>query len=188
MHTEEIKPKLEFQMKTFLMAIFGSMLFCCLCSAEDTVKGEFYFDESGKKVSYRDDNGKELWSFELPEERVRGRGGRRTTAVFTRSNMGRTSVVVDRNFVLLTVGATVYALDLKTGKENWKHPFQRQRGGMGSLSQPVLTKDHILLSVNQAGDSLICVDRKTGKQVWSCLLYTSPSPRDQRGSRMPSSA
>ena len=25
-------------------------------------------------------------------------------------------------------------------------------------------------------------------QPWTCLLYTSPSPRDQRGSRMPSSA
>ena len=25
-------------------------------------------------------------------------------------------------------------------------------------------------------------------QAWTCLLYTSPSPRDQRGSRMPSSA
>ena len=25
-------------------------------------------------------------------------------------------------------------------------------------------------------------------QFWHCLLYTSPSPRDQRGSRMPSSA
>ena len=24
--------------------------------------------------------------------------------------------------------------------------------------------------------------------TWVCLLYTSPSPRDQRGSRMPSSA
>ena len=24
--------------------------------------------------------------------------------------------------------------------------------------------------------------------LWTCLLYTSPSPRDQRGSRMPSSA
>ena len=24
--------------------------------------------------------------------------------------------------------------------------------------------------------------------AWACLLYTSPSPRDQRGSRMPSSA
>ena len=26
------------------------------------------------------------------------------------------------------------------------------------------------------------------KEWWGCLLYTSPSPRDQRGSRMPSSA
>ena len=25
-------------------------------------------------------------------------------------------------------------------------------------------------------------------KTWVCLLYTSPSPRDQRGSRMPSSA
>ena len=25
-------------------------------------------------------------------------------------------------------------------------------------------------------------------QLFTCLLYTSPSPRDQRGSRMPSSA
>ena len=27
-----------------------------------------------------------------------------------------------------------------------------------------------------------------GDQIMNCLLYTSPSPRDQRGSRMPSSA
>ena len=26
------------------------------------------------------------------------------------------------------------------------------------------------------------------KEIKTCLLYTSPSPRDQRGSRMPSSA
>ena len=26
------------------------------------------------------------------------------------------------------------------------------------------------------------------QRAYSCLLYTSPSPRDQRGSRMPSSA
>ena len=30
-------------------------------------------------------------------------------------------------------------------------------------------------------------DMMKGK-LWTCLLYTSPSPRDQRGSRMPSSA
>ena len=35
------------------------------------------------------------------------------------------------------------------------------------------------------------VDPETGKTKilrYTCLLYTSPSPRDQRGSRMPSSA
>ena len=30
--------------------------------------------------------------------------------------------------------------------------------------------------------------RATGQRITICLLYTSPSPRDQRGSRMPSSA
>ena len=29
---------------------------------------------------------------------------------------------------------------------------------------------------------------ESGHYVYTCLLYTSPSPRDQRGSRMPSSA
>ena len=36
------------------------------------------------------------------------------------------------------------------------------------------------------GDTLFEVVDPT--HVWACLLYTSPSPRDQRGSRMPSSA
>ena len=31
-------------------------------------------------------------------------------------------------------------------------------------------------------------DYQIDSEIWSCLLYTSPSPRDQRGSRMPSSA
>ena len=30
--------------------------------------------------------------------------------------------------------------------------------------------------------------QKGHTELYSCLLYTSPSPRDQRGSRMPSSA
>eukprot|EP00829_Urostomides_striatus_P002641 TRINITY_DN12899_c0_g1_i1.p3 TRINITY_DN12899_c0_g1~~TRINITY_DN12899_c0_g1_i1.p3 ORF type:complete len:106 (+),score=53.82 TRINITY_DN12899_c0_g1_i1:48-320(+) len=36
------------------------------------------------------------------------------------------------------------------------------------------------LSSNEIGDE--------GTKAISCLLYTSPSPRDQRGARMPSSA
>ena len=31
-------------------------------------------------------------------------------------------------------------------------------------------------------------DNELGLTILSCLLYTSPSPRDKRGSRMPSSA
>ena len=31
-------------------------------------------------------------------------------------------------------------------------------------------------------------DKESAERRYSCLLYTSPSPRDQRGSRMPSSA
>ena len=35
---------------------------------------------------------------------------------------------------------------------------------------------------------LMLVAGKVAEQLNLCLLYTSPSPRDQRGSRMPSSA
>ena len=35
--------------------------------------------------------------------------------------------------------------------------------------------------------NLLKVDEGQGF-IYTCLLYTSPSPRDQRGSRMPSSA
>jgi len=35
--------------------------------------------------------------------------------------------------------------------------------------------------------SVVAVNPKTEERM-ICLLYTSPSPRDQRGSRMPSSA
>ena len=38
------------------------------------------------------------------------------------------------------------------------------------------------------GNLLNALLAKEGPDAWACLLYTSPSPRDQRGSRMPSSA
>ena len=36
--------------------------------------------------------------------------------------------------------------------------------------------------------SIVMSNGSTEAITWICLLYTSPSPRDQRGSRMPSSA
>ena len=48
---------------------------------------------------------------------------------------------------------------------------------------------HILQRLNgTAVKFLYEVNTETRKMIKSCLLYTSPSPRDQRGSRMPSSA
>ena len=47
----------------------------------------------------------------------------------------------------------------------------------------------LLGSVQLYGDGIGGTDSKwQDGELTSCLLYTSPSPRDQRGSRMPSSA
>ena len=42
--------------------------------------------------------------------------------------------------------------------------------------------------VDAAAVDAALVRNDKGGEFWACLLYTSPSPRDQRGSRMPSSA
>ena len=44
------------------------------------------------------------------------------------------------------------------------------------------------LAFKEASDSGSLLGGKKIEPVRACLLYTSPSPRDQRGSRMPSSA
>ena len=48
-------------------------------------------------------------------------------------------------------------------------------------------KDRII-DVSKKAASLLGFQKEGTTQVIVCLLYTSPSPRDQRGSRMPSSA
>ena len=46
--------------------------------------------------------------------------------------------------------------------------------------------DRVFTVPNASVDSTL--DPFSAQQFTDCLLYTSPSPRDQRGSRMPSSA
>ena len=52
--------------------------------------------------------------------------------------------------------------------------------------------DDVILVTSKFSDAYAAVKRELLKIInnflWDCLLYTSPSPRDQRGSRMPSSA
>ena len=69
--------------------------------------------------------------------------------------------------------------------------------GKTTLLKRVLTEAHgqkIAVIENEFGEENIDTDilvSDTNEQIIqmsNCLLYTSPSPRDQRGSRMPSSA
>ena len=63
-------------------------------------------------------------------------------------------------------------------------------------SSPIVLGGKIFLTtadVAKQTQSVLCLDRKLGDIAWqteinSCLLYTSPSPRDGLLSRMPSSA
>ena len=41
---------------------------------------------------------------------------------------------------------------------------------------------------DNVSESIFSGGKRAGNDVYTCLLYTSPSPRDKRQSRMPSSA
>ena len=59
-----------------------------------------------------------------------------------------------------------------------------------TLSEPAQATTIAPLTTEQMTDASTYIVEGTITRVWveDCLLYTSPSPRDQRGSRMPSSA
>ena len=64
----------------------------------------------------------------------------------------------------------------------------------GGYSAPAVVGGKLYGLSNRGDDEVVwCLREHDGSEVWvsrlgPCLLYTSPSPRDQRGSRMPSSA
>ena len=82
-------------------------------------------------------------------------------------------------------GKVVRAPELMHGKTSPVH--HTGAGVFAGLPDPfTATRYHSLIAER---DSLPdCLARQSGSDSRSCLLYTSPSPRDQRGSRMPSSA
>ena len=56
------------------------------------------------------------------------------------------------------------------------------------MGHEVLGLDEDASLVQNWSDRLTHVAQTDSTNIEACLLYTSPSPRDQRGSRMPSSA
>ena len=62
--------------------------------------------------------------------------------------------------------------------------------GVTGWGEPVVEgRAHtVAATVEELSDYLIGKDPRNIEDIWTCLLYTSPSPRDRTRSRMPSSA
>ena len=74
--------------------------------------------------------------------------------------------------------------------KEWMRAREKEspRDGVALVVEPVLfaIAECALHDGDEAGGGFLGVDQASALR--HCLLYTSPSPRDQRGSRMPSSA
>ena len=64
------------------------------------------------------------------------------------------------------------------------------RYGFSEYEAPIVESTDLYLkkSGGELTTQLFRFEDQGGRDITLCLLYTSPSPRDQRGSRMPSSA
>ena len=84
--------------------------------------------------------------------------------------------------LIATLGGTIRVYDRQAGL--LPEPlFNNQQSGLQLQQESGMTG--IAVHPNFAGNP---AEFGYGKIYTICLLYTSPSPRDQRGSRMPSSA
>ena len=67
--------------------------------------------------------------------------------------------------------------------QQWLQPLKKVTG-----ARPVNNFEVLIVGAGMSGICTAAKLKSAGIPFTICLLYTSPSPRDQRGSRMPSSA
>ena len=130
-----------------------------------------------------------VWSFSFGGEKQRG----------------QESQPLIKDGVMYVTGSysRMWAIDIATGEELWQYDARLPEGILPCCDVvnrgAAILGDKVFFGTLDA--KIVALDAKTGKVVWrktiadfeagysyTCLLYTSPSPRDQRGSRMPSSA
>lgn len=105
-------------------------------------------------------DGKTVWDTAVPAEmpeqdRIReGHGYASSTPV------------ADAERVYAFFGKTgVFAFD-HAGKQLWKTKVGDKLNGWGSATSPVLYKDYLIVNASIESDSLVALDKKTGKEVW----------------------
>lgn len=105
------------------------------------------------------DTGKVLWTRDIaaeqPEEpKVRDHGYASSTPL------------VDAERVYVFLGKTgVLAFD-HDGTERWRTLVGSKTHGWGSATSPVLYRDLVIINASVESDSLVALDRRTGKEVW----------------------
>lgn len=108
-------------------------------------------------------SGKVLWSRDykakLPESDYVGGNN-------TRHGYATSTPVSDGESVYIFFGASgVYAFDLE-GKELWNADVGSGTTGWGSATSPVLHGNLLLLNASVESESLVALDKTTGKEVW----------------------
>ena len=93
------------------------------------------------------------------------------------------------NICLYTCSFCSYSRLIKKREEGWEYTHEDMMEMIKKYDDQPVTEVHIVGGVLPQYDVAFYTKLfKAIKQHRPCLLYTSPSPRDQRGSRMPSSA
>ena len=95
------------------------------------------------------------------------------------------AVLIDTKVTLVSAGTERMLIDF--GKGNLIQKAQQQPDKVKQALEKVKT-DGLMPTLDAVKNKLDTPLPLGYCNVGTCLLYTSPSPRDQRGSRMPSSA
>lgn len=127
-------------------------------------------------------DGKIVWNQVVPaklpeEQRIRDHGYAASTPA------------ADAERVYVFFGKTgVLAFD-HAGKQVWQADVGSKTNGWGSAASPVLHKDLVIINASVESDSLVALDKRTGKEVWRAggikeawntpLVITTPSGRQE---------
>lgn len=140
--------------------VFGDRIYVT-CYTGFFVPGEEGSKENLKRhlIALDRKSGKITWdkaiSAKLPEEdKIRDHGFAASTPA------------VDADRIYTFFGKTgVIAFDHQ-GKELWRTEVGSQTNGWGSAASPVLWKDLVFINASVESESLVALDRKTGKEKW----------------------
>ena len=92
------------------------------------------------------------------------------------------------NAVAINAGQPAVFYRTQDGGESWKKVFEHANESAFFDAVAAISSTHLIAMSDPVDDRILLVESTDAGETWTCLLYTSPSPRDRTRSRMPSSA